>query len=84
MSELLKVHRSAGVFITLGIQKPKATEIPTDLRDMLDIRLALRVPDSTASLVAIDATGAEGLAGEGAFLFRVGGNRLVQGRGVFI
>jgi hypothetical protein len=51
---------------------------------MLDIRLALRVPDSTASLVAIDATGAEGLAGEGAFLFRVGGNRLVQGRGVFI
>jgi len=84
MSELLKVHRSAGVFITLGIQKPKATEIPTDLRDMLDIRLALRVPDSTASQVAIDATGAEGLAGEGAFLFRVGGNRLVQGRGGYI
>jgi hypothetical protein len=50
---------------------------------MLDIRLALRVPDSTASLVAIDATGAEGLAGEGAFLFRVGGEKLIRGRGVY-
>jgi S-DNA-T family DNA segregation ATPase FtsK/SpoIIIE len=84
LGELLRVHRSAGVFVTLGIQKPKATELPTELRDMLDVRLALRVPDSTASQVAIDATGAEGLAGEGAFLFRVGGEKLIQGRGVFL
>jgi hypothetical protein len=84
LGELLRVHRSAGVFVTLGIQKPKASELPTELRDMLDVRLALRVPDSTASQVAIDATGAEGLAGEGAFLFRVGGDKLVQGRGVFM
>jgi S-DNA-T family DNA segregation ATPase FtsK/SpoIIIE len=84
LGELLRVHRSAGVFVTLGIQKPKASEIPTELRDMLDVRLALRVPDSTASQVAIDATGAEGLAGEGAFLFRVGGEKLIQGRGAFM
>jgi uncharacterized protein (UPF0218 family) len=84
LGELLRVHRSAGVFVTLGIQKPKASELPTELRDMLDVRLALRVPDSTASQVAIDATGAEGLAGEGAFLFRVGGEKLIQGRGVFL
>lgn len=84
LGELLRVHRSAGVFITLGIQKPKADQLPTEMRDMLDVRLALRVPDKTASMVAIDETGAEGLAGEGAFLFRVGGNKLIQGRGVFM
>ncbi|WP_020560535.1 FtsK/SpoIIIE domain-containing protein [Thiofilum flexile] len=84
LGELLRVHRSAGVFITLGIQKPKADQLPTELRDMLDVRLALRVPDKVASLVAIDDTGAEGLAGEGAFLFRVGGNKLIQGRGVML
>ena len=84
LGELLRVHRSAGVFITLGIQKPKADQLPTEMRDMLDVRLALRVPDKTASMVAIDDTGAEGLAGEGAFLFRVGGHKLVQGRGVFM
>ena len=84
LGELLRVHRSAGVFVTLGIQKPKAEQLPTELRDMLDVRLALRVPDKTASLVAIDESGAEGLVGEGAFLFRVGGHKLVQGRGVFM
>jgi S-DNA-T family DNA segregation ATPase FtsK/SpoIIIE len=84
LGELLRVHRSAGVFITLGIQKPKAEQLPTELRDMLDVRLALRVPDKTASLVAIDEVGAEGLVGEGAFLFRVGGHKLMQGRGVFM
>jgi hypothetical protein len=84
LGELLRVHRSAGVFVTLGIQKPKADQLPTEMRDMLDVRLALRVPDKTASMVAIDDTGAEGLAGEGAFLFRVGGHKLVQGRGVFM
>ncbi|MBK8455366.1 MAG: type IV secretion system DNA-binding domain-containing protein [Thiofilum sp.] len=84
LGELLRVHRSAGVFVTLGIQKPKADQLPTEMRDMLDVRLALRVPDKTASLVAIDEVGAEGLVGEGAFLFRVGGHKLVQGRGVFM
>lgn len=84
VGEILRVHRSAGVFLTIGIQKPKATELPTEMRDMLDVRLAMRVPDSKASLVAIDDAGAEGLPGEGAFMFRVGGSAIVRGRGAFM
>lgn len=84
VGEILRVHRSAGVFLTIGIQKPKATELPTEMRDMLDVRLAMRVPDSKASLVAVDDVGAEGLPGEGAFMFRVGGSAIVRGRGAFM
>lgn len=84
VGEILRVHRSAGVFMTIGIQKPKADQLPTEMRDMLDVRLAMRVPDSKASLVAIDETGAEGMPGEGAFMFRVGGSAIVRGRGAFV
>ncbi|MEB4591991.1 FtsK/SpoIIIE domain-containing protein [Candidatus Thiothrix sp. Deng01] len=84
VGEILRVHRSAGVFLTIGIQKPKATEFPTEMRDMLDVRLAMRVPDSKASEVAIDTGGAEGLPGEGAFMFRAGGSAIVRGRGAFL
>lgn len=84
VGELTRVHAASGVFVTLGIQKPKATTVSTDIRDMFDIRLAMRVPDSNASLVAIDEPGAEGLPGAGAFMFRNGGDSVVRGRGAFI
>ncbi|UJS23510.1 FtsK/SpoIIIE domain-containing protein [Thiothrix winogradskyi] len=84
VGELSRVHAASGVFVTLGIQKPKAETLPTEIRDMFDIRLAMRVPDSKASGVAIDEPGAEGLPGAGAFMFRNGGDSVVRGRGAFI
>ena len=84
VGELTRVHAASGVFVTLGIQKPKADTLPTEIRDMFDIRLAMRVPDSKASMVAIDEPGAEGLPGAGAFMFRNGGDSVVRGRGAFM
>ena len=84
VGELTRVHAASGVFVTIGIQKPKADTLPTEIRDMFDIRLAMRVPDSKASMVAIDEPGAEGLPGAGAFMFRNGGDSVVRGRGAFM
>lgn len=84
VGELTRVHAASGVFVTLGIQKPKADALPTEIRDMFDIRLAMRVPDSKASMVAIDEPGAEGLPGAGAFMFRNGGDSVIRGRGAYL
>ena len=84
VGELTRVHAASGVFVTIGIQKPKAKTIPTEIRDMFDMRLAMRVPDGAGSMVAIDEMGAEGLPGAGAFMFRNCGDSVVRGRGAFI
>jgi len=84
IGELLRVFRSAGVFVTLGIQKPLAKILPTEFRDMLDARAAMRVPNATASDVAIDAPGAENLPEKGGLMFRLASKPIQIGAAAFM
>lgn len=77
--------RAAGMFLTFATQNPKADVVPTNIRNNLNAKLALRVVDRTASGVALDATGAEKLQNFGGFMFRSSQYRApVTGRGAYI
>lgn len=47
--ELVKVGPSTGYIVVLATQKPTANVIPTDLRDQIDIRMALRMMTTAGS-----------------------------------
>ncbi len=49
LEALLKKGRSAGMFTILATQKPTADSLPTALRDVTDLRFALRVRTSEAT-----------------------------------
>lgn len=84
IGEFVKVYRAAGCFFSIGAQKAKAEELPTQFRDMFDCRVAMRATNSTASKVAIDATGAELLPDRGGMMFRSASNPIQIGASAFI
>ncbi len=63
-------QRAAGIFLTLGLQHPKAETLPTEIRNNLSVRLVLSMADATASKVALGQTGAEFLPKFGAGMFK--------------
>lgn len=62
--------RAAGIHLIVATQSPKANIITTTIRNNLPARVALRVPDKTASNVILDESGAEILYGKGDLLFK--------------
>ena len=64
-------------------QSPKAEIINTTIRNNLLVRLGLKVTDSTASNVVLDASGAENLAGKGDFLLKKD-NGLLRGKSPYL
>ncbi len=70
LDELARKCRSAGIYLTIGIQSPKAEILNTKFRNNLGCRIALNVVDATASRVALDQNGAETLPKFGACLFK--------------
>lgn len=78
-------NRAGGLFLTFGIQHPKATTLPTEIRNNLGAKLVLSMADHTASKVALGKTGAETLPKFGAFMFKTSlSNAPIIGRGAYI
>lgn len=84
VGEFLRVFRSYGCFVTIGIQKPKADIIPTPFGDMFDARAAMRVSDGDASRVAIDINGAQDLPDRGGVMFRIASQPIQIGAAAFM
>lgn len=84
VGEMARVFRAGGMFVSIGIQKPEAAQLPTKFRDMFDARAAHRVPDGASSRVIINRNGAESLPGKGAFIFQCGGEPAQIGRAAIV
>lgn len=82
--ELARKGRYAGIFITIGIQDPKADVIKTNITNNFNARLALNVPTQVASRVAIGVNGAETLPIAGGFMYKRGSKPLTFGRCAYI
>lgn len=61
--------RAAGIHMIISTQSPRGDVITTTIRNNLGARVALRVPDSNASHLILDSSGAENLKGKGDMLF---------------
>lgn len=57
--------RAAGIHLILATQRPDAKTVPGVIKTNLAGRIALRVPDATASRIVIGQLGAERLLGKG-------------------
>lgn len=57
--------RAAGIHLILATQRPDAKTVPGVIKTNLSGRIALRVPDATASRIVIGQLGAERLLGKG-------------------
>jgi hypothetical protein len=83
--KISRKYRAAGIFLTLGIQHPKAEVLKTEIRNNLGARLVLSMADRKASEVAIDQGGAETLPKFGAFMFKTSlTNAPIVGRGAYL
>jgi len=57
--------RAAGIHLVLATQRPDAKTVPGVIKTNLSGRIALRVPDATASRIVLGQLGAERLLGKG-------------------
>lgn len=80
ITRLVQKYRSAGLFVTLGMQHPLADVLTTNIRNNLGIRIILSVADHHAARVA-GVPGAENLPMQGGLILKEGKN-LTYGRGV--
>jgi len=61
--------RAAGIHMIISTQSPRGDVITTTIRNNLGARVALRVPDHSASNLILGMSGAENLKGKGDMLF---------------
>lgn len=67
---IAQLGRKRGVHLVLCTQRPSADLVPTNIRSLLNARVALRVNDGAASRMILDDTGAEHLQFAGDILFK--------------
>lgn len=65
-----QLGRKRGVHLVLCTQRPSADLVPTNIRSLLNARIALRVNDAIASRMILDEMGAEHLLSHGDMLFK--------------
>lgn len=83
IQELAQMSRAAGIHLIIGTQTPRANIITGAIRDNIDVRIAMKVVNSTASYIALDDTGAEKLKKRGDMLIKRD-DRVVRAQGAFI
>lgn len=76
--------RAAGIHLLICTQNPKADIVPTNIRNNLPARLALKAADHHASKIIINEEGAETLGGKGDFLMRLDAPETVRGKSPFL
>lgn len=67
---IAQLGRSRGIHLVLCTQRPSADLVPTNIRNLMNCRIALRVNDSTASRMILELPGAEQLQMHGDMLFK--------------
>ena len=80
---IAQLGRKRGVHLILCTQRPSADLLPTNIRSLLNSRVALRVNDSSASRMILDLSGAEQLQLGGDLLFKEA-NSLTRGQSFFV
>ncbi|MFD1136565.1 FtsK/SpoIIIE domain-containing protein [Paenibacillus urinalis] len=76
--------RAAGIHLLICTQSPKADIVPTNIRNNLPARLALRATDHHASKIILDEEGAETLGGKGEFLAKLDSPNIQRGKSPFL
>lgn len=75
--------RKRGIHLILCTQRPSANLLPTDIRTLMNTRVALRVNDKDASRMILDENGAEQLQKGGDLLFKEQAN-LTRAQAYFV
>jgi hypothetical protein len=70
LRRIAQAGRSRGVHLVLCTQRPSANLLPTGIRSLMNVRVALRVNDSVSSRMILDETGAEQLQLHGDLLLK--------------
>lgn len=78
-----QLGRNRGVHLVLCTQRPSADLVPTNIRNLMNVRVALRVNDGVASKMILDETGAEQLQMHGDLLFKEQA-RLTRAQGYYV
>ncbi|MDP4096285.1 FtsK/SpoIIIE domain-containing protein [Paenibacillus sp. P96] len=76
--------RAAGIHLLICTQNPKADIVPTNIRNNLPARLALKAADHHASKIIINEEGAETLGGKGDFLIKLDLPETVRAKSPFL
>ncbi|BBI31150.1 FtsK/SpoIIIE domain-containing protein [Cohnella abietis] len=76
--------RAAGIHLLICTQNPKADIVPTNIRNNLPARLALKAADHHASKIIINEDGAEKLGGKGDFLVKLDSPETVRAKSPYL
>lgn len=83
LRRVAQLGRSRGVHLVLCTQRPSVDLVPSNIRTLMNARVALHVNDSTASRMILDEAGAEQLQGHGDLLFKEA-NTVARAQGYFV
>lgn len=67
---IAQLGRNRGVHLVLCTQRPSANLVPTDIRNLMNARVSLRVNDAIASRMILEEVGGENLQMYGDLLFK--------------
>jgi hypothetical protein len=80
---IAQLGRSRGIHLVLCTQRPSRDLVPTNIRNLMNARVSLRVNDSTASRMILEEMGGEQLQKNGDLLFK-DDRGLIRAQGYYI
>lgn len=80
---IAQLGRNRGVHLILCTQRPSVDLVPSNIRTLMNTRVALRMNDAIASRMILDDMGAEQLQKHGDLLFKED-DRIIRAQGYFI
>jgi hypothetical protein len=80
---IAQLGRSRGIHLVLCTQRPSRDLVPTNIRNLMNARVSLRVNDATASRMILEESGGEQLQKHGDLLYK-DEKGLVRAQGYFI
>ena len=70
LRRVAQLGRSRGIHLVLCTQRPSADLVPTNIRNLMNVRVSFCVNDAAASRMILDETGAEQFQMHGDLLFK--------------